>query len=57
MRQNIFLAAIALSGLAISAPGAARVHEETEDSFVTRQGVIVPASPEEDEAQPPVSGR
>jgi len=47
MRHCLLSAAAALAGLFLSAPAAARVHEETPDSFVIRLAVVVPASPQQ----------
>jgi len=47
MRHYLLSVAIALVGVAVPLPAMANVFEQTEDSFVTRQSVVVPASPEE----------
>jgi hypothetical protein len=47
MRNYLLLAAFALTGTTISAPVAARVHEQTQDGFVSRHVAIVPAGAEE----------
>jgi hypothetical protein len=41
------LVAVLLTSLAVPGPAAARIHDESDNSFVVRQGVSVPATPEE----------
>jgi len=47
MRLILPLAALTLAAAGVCAPAAARVREETPDSFVIHQSVTVPVSPEE----------